>query len=100
MTAANRSVNFALHTEAGLDVDSIFAPLQGSAARFAAAARNTRRHADSRPAAVEAARAFGDFLRVETMDFFRFRGADSSFRRRSRHRHSAAGRAGPPRHSA
>jgi hypothetical protein len=56
-----------------LDVDSIFAPLQGSADRFAAAARKYLEGIQTPgPTAVEAARAFGDFLRVETMDFFRF----------------------------
>jgi hypothetical protein len=56
-----------------LDVDSIFAPLQGSAARFAAAARKYLEGMQTPgPAAVEAARAFGDFLRVETTDLFRF----------------------------
>jgi hypothetical protein len=56
-----------------LDVDSIFAPLQGSADRFAAAARKYLEGMQTPgPAAVEAARVFGDFLRVETMDFFRF----------------------------
>jgi len=56
-----------------LDVDSIFAPLQGSADRFAAAARKYLEGMQTPgPAAVEATRAFGDFLRVETMDFFRF----------------------------
>jgi polyhydroxyalkanoate synthase subunit PhaE len=64
-------VNFALHTESGVGTDSILAPLFESADRFAAAARNYFEVIQtSGPAA--AARAFGDFLRVETMDLFRF----------------------------
>jgi hypothetical protein len=56
-----------------LDVDSIFAPLQGSADRFAAAARKYFEGMQTPgPAAAAAARTFGDFLRVETTDFFRF----------------------------
>jgi hypothetical protein len=51
----------------------MFAPLQGSADRFAAAARKYLEGMQTPgPAAGEAARAFGDFLRVETMEFFRF----------------------------
>ncbi len=53
--------------------DSLFAPLLGSADRFAAAAG---KYLDGMqtpgPAAAEAARAFGDFLRVETMELFQF----------------------------
>ncbi len=56
-----------------MDVDSIFAPLQGSADRFAAAARQYLEGMQTPgPESVEAARAFGDFLRVETMGFIRF----------------------------
>jgi len=56
-----------------LDVDSIFAPLRDSADRFAAAARQYLEGMQTPgPAAAEAARAFGDFLRVETIDLFRF----------------------------
>jgi hypothetical protein len=69
----NGGNNFALHTESGLNVDSIFAPLLDSAARFAAAARSCREGMQTPgPAALEAARTFGDFLRVETLDFLRF----------------------------
>jgi hypothetical protein len=56
-----------------MGLDSTFAPLRESADRFAAAARKCIE--DMRtpgPAAAEAARTFGDFLRVETMNFFRF----------------------------
>jgi hypothetical protein len=56
-----------------LDVDSIFAPLRDSADRFAAAARQYLAGMQTPgPAAAEAARTFGDFLRVETIDLFRF----------------------------
>ncbi|HLZ99557.1 MAG TPA: poly(R)-hydroxyalkanoic acid synthase subunit PhaE [Steroidobacteraceae bacterium] len=56
-----------------MDVDSLFAPLQQSADRFAAAARKYVEGIQTPgPPAVEAARAFGDFLRTETMEFFRF----------------------------
>jgi len=66
-------VHFALHTGSGVGTDSILAPLFESADRFAAAARNYLEGSQTRgPAAAAAARAFGDFLRVETMDLFRF----------------------------
>jgi hypothetical protein len=56
-----------------LDVDSIFAPLRDSAHRFATAARQYLEGMQTPgPAAAEAARTFGDFLRVETIDLFRF----------------------------
>jgi polyhydroxyalkanoate synthase subunit PhaE len=56
-----------------LDVDSIFAPLRDSADRFAAAARQYLAGMQTPgPAAAEAARTFGDYLRMETMDLFRF----------------------------
>jgi hypothetical protein len=56
-----------------LDVDSIFAPLRDSADRFAAAARQYLEGMQTPgPAAAEAARTFGDFLRVETIDLFGF----------------------------
>jgi hypothetical protein len=66
-------VNFALHTESGVGIDSTLAPLFESADRFAAAARNYLEGVQTPgPAAAAAVRAFGDFLRVETMDLFRF----------------------------
>src|SRR5450432_555357 len=69
----NCEVDFALHTESGLDVDSLFAPLRDSADRFAGAARQYLEGLQTPgPAAAEAARTFGDFLRVETMDLLRF----------------------------
>jgi hypothetical protein len=53
--------------------DSLFAPLIDSADRFAAAARKYLADVQTPgPTAVEAARTFGDFLRVETMGFFQF----------------------------
>ena len=53
--------------------DSPFAPLFGSADRFAAAAgKYLDGMQTAGPAAAEAARVFGDFLRVETMDLFQF----------------------------
>jgi hypothetical protein len=53
--------------------DSVFAPLIDSADRFAAAARKYLQDSQAPGAtAVAAARNFGDFLRVETMGFFRF----------------------------
>jgi polyhydroxyalkanoate synthase subunit PhaE len=53
--------------------DSILAPLFESAERFTAAARNYLEGIQTPgPAAAAAARAFGDFLRVETMELFRF----------------------------
>jgi len=56
-----------------VNIDSILAPLQDSADRFAAAARKYLEGVQTPgPAAVEAARTFGDFLRVETTDFFPF----------------------------
>ncbi len=68
-----RGANFALHTESGLDIDSMFAPLRESAERFATAARHYLEGIQTPgPAAAEAARTFGDYLRVETMDLFRF----------------------------
>ena len=61
-----------MHTERGLGIDSTFAPLIEAADRFAAAARQYLEDMQaSPPAAVEAARDFGDFLRTETMEFFR-----------------------------
>jgi hypothetical protein len=69
----NSMARFALHTEDGMGSDSTFAPLFDAADRFAAAARKYLE--DMRtpgPQTAEAARIFGDFLRVETMDFFRF----------------------------
>ena len=66
-------VNFALHTECGVGSDSPFAPLLDSADRFtAAAAKYLAGIQMSGPAAAAAARVFGDFLRMETMDLFRF----------------------------
>ena len=56
-----------------MDIDSIFAPLRDTADRFAAATRKYVEDVQSPgPTATEAARTFGDFLRVETMDLFRF----------------------------
>src|SRR5882724_1030732 len=67
------TVSFALHTGSAMGLDSTFAPLMESADRFAAAARKCMEDMQTPgPAAVEAARTFGDFLRVETMNFFRF----------------------------
>jgi len=61
-----------MHTERGLGTDSTSTPLIEAADRFAAAARQYLEDTQaSRPAAVEAARSFGDFLRTETMKFFR-----------------------------
>jgi hypothetical protein len=61
-----------LHTEKGVGTDSILAPLLESADRFAAAARKYLAGIHTAgPAAADAARVFGDFLRVETMDLFR-----------------------------
>ncbi len=56
-----------------MGTDSILTPLFESADRFAAAARNYLEGIQAPgPAAGAAARAFGDFLRVETMDLFQF----------------------------
>jgi len=53
--------------------DSILAPLFESADRFAAAARNYLEAIQTpEPGPAAAARAFGDFLRGETLDLFRF----------------------------
>jgi hypothetical protein len=69
----SRGVGFALHTESGLDIDSMFTPLRESAERFATAARHYLEGMQTPgPAAAEAARTFGDYLRMETMDLFRF----------------------------
>ena len=69
----NKIVRFALHTESGVGIDSTFAPLVDSADRFAAAARKCLDDMHrAGPAGAEAARIFGDFLRVETLEFFRF----------------------------
>ena len=56
-----------------MGTDSILAPLFESADRFAAAARKYFEGIQTPgPGPAAAARAFGDFLRVETMDLFRF----------------------------
>jgi hypothetical protein len=56
-----------------MGIDPAFAPLIDSAERFAAAARRYLEDMQTAgPAADEAARTFGDFLRVETMGFFQF----------------------------
>ena len=69
----SRGADFALHTESGLDIDSLFAPLRESAERFATAARHYLEGMQTPgPAAAEAARTFADYLRVETMDLLRF----------------------------
>jgi hypothetical protein len=69
----SRGAGFALHTESGLDIDSMFAPLRESAERFATAARHYLEGMQTPgPAAADAARTFGDYLRMETMDLFRF----------------------------
>jgi hypothetical protein len=69
----NDTGRFALHTERGMGTDSTFAPLFDAADRFAAAARRYLEDVQTPgPQAAEAARIFGDFLRAETMDFFRF----------------------------
>jgi hypothetical protein len=69
----DRGAGFALHTESCLDIDSMFAPLRESAERFATAARHYLEGMQTPgPAAAEAARTFGDYLRMETMDLFRF----------------------------
>lgn len=67
-------VDFALQTECDLDVDSLFAPLRDSADRFAAAARKFLQDMQTPDptAGAAAARTFGDFLRVETMELIRF----------------------------
>jgi hypothetical protein len=53
--------------------ESPFAPLLGSADRFAAAAGKYLHGMQTPgPAAAEAARVFGDFLRVETLELFQF----------------------------
>lgn len=56
-----------------MNFDSLIAPLRDSADRFATAAGKYLEGTQTPgPSAAEAARTFGDFLRVETMELFQF----------------------------